>query len=281
MISVEIAVLFLELIVFLILFFWLGLIVRLWKMASKKATIREGLQLTVSPEVTVSIVIPAHNEERVINRCAKSLRMQTHKAIEIIFVLDRCSDQTLSILESHSKEDPRIQLIENNSCPDDWAGKCNAARLGSEVATGDWILFADADTKFDNDLVRCAVASAKSRGASLLSLLSSLTTKNTFEKLIQPVASTYLVRLYPVDRINRKEKPRPFANGQFLLFKREAYELIGGHYAVKDDLLEDIAFARAIHNAKRRVQVLFAEGMLQRTISNTPTVKKKVLHSIM
>ena len=167
MISVQIAVLLLGLIVFLVLCFWLGLIVRLWKMASTKATICEGLQLTVDPEITVSIVVPAHNEERVIDCCAKSLRMQTHQAIEIIFVLDRCSDQTLSILEAHAKEDSRIRIIENDSCPDNWAGKCNAARLGSEVATGDWILFADADTKFDADLVRCAVASAKKRGASL------------------------------------------------------------------------------------------------------------------
>ncbi len=244
------------------LIFWLGFFVRLLRMTKGKPTIREGLTLDIDASPLVSIIVPAHNEERVIDRCASALRVQSYKNIQIVFVLDRCTDETLNILQKHAAEDSRVTIIENHSCPDDWAGKCNAARLGSEFATGDWLLFTDADTKFDKELVRCAIASATKRGAALLSLLSSLTTENFFEKVVQPVASTFLVRLYPVDRVNRKENPRPFANGQFLLFKREAYESIGGHHAVHEALLEDIAFARAIHNDGNRVQILFADGML-------------------
>ena len=244
------------------LIFWLGFLVRLLRMTKGKPTIREGLSIDIDDSPLVSIIVPAHNEERVIDRCAEALRGQSYENIQIVFVLDRCTDETLHILQKHANEDERVTIIENDSCPDDWAGKCNAARLGSESATGEWLLFTDADTKFNKDLVRCAIASATKRGASLLSLLSSLTTENFFEKVVQPVASTFLVRLYPVDRVNRKENPRPFANGQFLLFKREAYESIGGHHAVHEALLEDIAFARAIHNDGNRVQILFADGML-------------------
>ncbi len=242
--------------------FWIGFVIRIVRMTKGKPTIREGLSLEVDGDSLVSLIIPAHNEERVIDRCAEALRNQSYQHLEIIFVLDRCTDSTFDILSRHANEDDRITIIENDSCPDDWAGKCNAARLGSESAHGDWLLFTDADTKFDQDLVRCAIASAVKRGASLLSLLSSLTTENFFEKIVQPVASTFLVRLYPVDRVNRKENPRPFANGQFLLFKRDAYESIRGHHAVHEALLEDIAFARAIHNDGNRVQILFADGML-------------------
>ncbi len=244
------------------LIFWLGFFVRLLRMTKDKPTIREGLSIDLDDFPLVSIIVPAHNEERVINRCAEALRAQSYENVQIIFVLDRCIDSTLDILTKHASEDERVTIIENDSCPDDWAGKCNAARLGSESAKGDWLLFSDADTKFDKDLVRCAIASATKRGASLLSLLSSLTTDNFFEKVVQPVASTFLIRLYPVDRVNRKENPRPFANGQFLLFKRDAYESIGGHHAVHEALLEDIAFAKAIHNNGNRVQILFADGML-------------------
>ena len=73
---------------------WLGIAYRLLAMARSKSTIREGLQLSVPEEVQVSIVVPAHNEERVIERCVSSLRNQTHKNIQIIFVLDRCTDGT-------------------------------------------------------------------------------------------------------------------------------------------------------------------------------------------
>lgn len=248
------------------LIFWIGLAYRLYEMSRDNPTIREGLSLSIdenNQEELVSIIVPAHNEERVIDRCCASLRTQTYQHLQIIFVLDRCTDQTKEILQKHVEEDPRVTYIENESCPDGWAGKCNAAKVGSQQAIGNWLLFTDADTKFDAELVRCSIASATKRGAALLSLLSSLTTTNGFEKIAQPVASTFLVRQYPVDKINREHNPKPFANGQFLLFQRDAYESIGGHDAVSEALLEDIAFARAIHVAGHRVQVLFADGMLR------------------
>jgi len=249
---------------------WLGVAFRLWQMTRTKPTIREGLLLPPPKDVLVSIVIPAHNEERVIDRCATSLRKQTHEQLQIIFVLDRCTDRTHEILKKHADEDDRISIIENDSCPDDWAGKCNAARIGAAKATGEWLLFTDADTLFDTELVRCAVASAIKRDASLLSILSTLTITKTFERIVQPIASTCLVRQYPVDRINRDHRSRPFANGQFLLFVRSVYEKIGGHVAVKDDLLEDIAFAKVIHREEgERVQVLFADGMLKCSMYST------------
>lgn len=250
--------------VFCSLALWIGLGIRLWQIKMTKPVIREGLLLPNPTDQSVSIVIPAHNEERVIDQCATSLRAQSHKDLQIIFVLDRCTDRTLEILQKHSKEDSRVCIIENDSCPDDWAGKCNAARLGALKATGDWLLFTDADTQFHKELVRCSIASAINRGASLLSLLSSLTITKNFERVVQPIASTFLVRQFPVDRVNRDERPRPFANGQFLLFSRKVYEDIDGHNAVKEHLLEDIAFAKHIvRSGSGKVQVLFADGMLK------------------
>ncbi len=260
--AIEITSYILGIIVFASLCLWLGIAYRLIMMLHSKCTIREGLHLPNPTGVPVSIIIPVHNEERVIDRCVTSIRNQSHETIQIIFVLDRCTDRTHEILQHHAKEDGRICLIENDYCPDDWTGKCNAARIGAEQATGDWLLFTDADTQFDTELVSSSLASAIKRNASLLSLISSLTITKTFERVVQPIAGTFLVRQFPVDRVNREKQSRPFANGQFLLFSRTPYESIGGHSAVKDDLLEDIAFARAIHKAGEKVQVLFADGLL-------------------
>jgi len=242
---------------------WLGVAHRLLLIARTKPTIREGLTLPVPDDVLVSIVVPAHNEERVINKCAHSLRNQSHSNIQMIFVLDRCTDRTLDILQEHAGDDDRITLIEIDDCPEDWAGKCNAGKIGAAKATGDWLLFTDADTEFDTQLVRCAVASATKRKASLLSILSSLTITKNYERIVQPIASTCLLRNFPVNRINSETRTRPFANGQFLLFSRSIYDSIGGHDAVKDDLLEDIAFARVVHKSGSKVQVLFADGLLK------------------
>jgi len=242
---------------------WIGVAYRLWLITRTNPTIREGLTLPDPADASVSVVIPAHNEERVVDKCALSLRNQSHRNIQIIFVLDRCTDRTLEILKRHADEDDRITIVENDSCPEGWTGKCNAAKIGAAKATGDWLLFTDADTQFDEELIRCAVASAINRDASLLSILSTLTITKNYERIVQPIASTCLVRQFPIDRINSEHKTRPFANGQFLLFSRSKYDDIGGHDAVKDHLLEDIAFAKVVHRSGGKIQVLFADGLLK------------------
>ena len=225
-------------------------------------SVREHLDEPIEEEL-VSIVVPAHNEERIIVRCAEALMSQRWSKLEIIFVADRCTDETVELLRRTVDGDERVRIIENNSCPDAWAGKCNAARLGAAGANGRYLVFMDADTIADPDLIRAAVTSARSRGTALLSLLTKLTMKAVYERRTQTAASMLLMTLYPPDRVNREDGPRPFANGQFMLFDRAWYEKIGGHEAVRDDLLEDIAFARCVDQHGGRVNLLSADGLLE------------------
>ncbi len=246
------------------LVFWVLFLMRMSRMLAGCPTVREGLHLP-RPQggfPTLSIVVPAHDEEAVIDGCARLLRAQEYDRLEIIFVLDRCTDGTARLLAAHAKADPRVILIENDSCPPDWAGKCHAAHLGALRATGEWILFTDADTRFDPGLCRAAMALASARGLVLLSLLSTLTYKHLFERVAQTAAVMSLMILYPIHRWNRAKPPRPFANGQFMLFRRDWYDRIGGHAAVKDALLEDIAAAKLVRHHGGRGGVAFADGML-------------------
>ena len=244
--------------------FWVLVAHRSRLVVVHRPTVREGLALPAPPGdwPTLSIVVPVHNEEHHIDECAARLREQVYDKLELVFVLDRCTDGTAQIIAGHAEADPRITLVENDLCPEDWAGKCYAAHLGAERATGDWLLFTDADTLFDPNLARASVAMAVARGLDLLSLLSTLTYEHLFEQIAQPVATFRLMCLYPIEKINRAERPRPFANGQFMLFRREAYERMGGHAAVKDALLEDIAAARLIQINGGRGAIAFADGML-------------------
>ncbi|MCA9286570.1 MAG: glycosyltransferase [Phycisphaerales bacterium] len=248
--------------------YWTIALVRIASTVWRMPRVRDGLD---APEPAdgwplVSVIVPAHNEERVIDACARALRAQDHPRLEIVFVLDRCTDRTAALLAPHAREDRRIVVIENTSCPDDWAGKCNAARVGAAAAKGDWLLFTDADTQFGSSLVRAAIGSAVRRRLGLLSLLGRLTTHRWFERIVQPVASMNLIRMYPIARANRPpghHRPsRPFANGQFMLFDRNVYAAVGGHEAVKDDLLEDIAFARLVHEAGYATGVEHAGDLL-------------------
>ncbi|MCH2162220.1 MAG: glycosyltransferase family 2 protein [Phycisphaerales bacterium] len=241
--------------------YWLAVMIRIRRVRRHTPYLRDGLDHSC-PSDLVSIVVPAHNEARVIERLARSVLDQQDVEIELIVVLDRCTDDTRARLEQAANGDPRLRIIEVDHCPDDWAGKCHAARTGSEAAKGQWLLFTDADVHFEPGVLRAAVALAAREEVDLLSAYTTLTARRWWEKVVQPVAAVTLMRQFPTDRVNDRSNPRSFANGQFMLFKAGTYRSIGGHASVKDDLLEDIAFARKIHAADGQVMVVAADGMI-------------------
>jgi glycosyltransferase involved in cell wall biosynthesis len=227
--------------------------------------VRDGLAVAAPrggwPQV--SIIVPVHNEERVIAACVASLLASDYPEFEVLVVLDRCSDRTRELLVPFVERDPRLRVIENAECPPDWAGKCNAARLGAEVARGRYLLFTDADVRFDPGLVRAAVGLLLRDRRGLLSLLPRVVAVAWYERIVQPIAAMMLVQMYPIGKVNREYRRRPFANGQFMLFDRSVYERIGGHAATKNDLLEDIAFARLVEASGARVALALAADMLE------------------
>jgi chlorobactene glucosyltransferase len=242
--------------------YWAVVLYRVARALPNVPKVEEGSRAATANGL-VSVVIPAHNEARTIEASVRGLRGQRGVELEAIYVLDRCTDDTRDRLVAAAEGDPRIRFIEKGSCPDDWAGKCHAAALGALSAKGRWLLFTDADCRFGPDLVRSMVAIAEERDAALCSSLGRLTYGRGFERRLQPVASMVLMRIFPLDKANRPERTWPFANGQFLLFRREDYERLGGHEAVRDDLLEDLAFAKRFHRAGLRTAVVDAAAMLE------------------
>jgi len=245
--------------------FYAFVLVRIAIELSRAPHVRDGLAVAPPRDgwPPVSIVVPAHNEERVIADCVSSLLASDYPALEVVVVLDRCSDRTRDLLVPFVERDPRLRIIENAVCPPDWAGKCNAARIGAEAAHGRYLLFTDADVRFDPALVRAAVGLLLRDGRGLLSLLPRAVAVRWYERIAQPIAVSTLLQMYPIDKVNREYRRRPFANGQFLLFERSIYERIGGHAATKTDLLEDIAFARLVDASGARVGLALAADMLE------------------
>ncbi len=216
----------------------------------------------------VCVLAPAHNEEEVIARLATSLLASDYPAdrLSFVFALDRCTDATRArldeaIVDARSPEEPgrapetqgearEPELIEIDECPDDWAGKVHALHTAvnrSEAARqAEVLLFADADTMFHPACLRAAVATLRERGLGLLSLYTTLTVERIWERRVQPAACFELVRQFPPLKANGVGRRRAFANGQFMMFTKAAYDAIGGHEAVKDELLEDVAFARLL-----------------------------------
>ena len=244
-------------------FWWITVAIRVARDLPRIPRIGQGLAFALPPgEPLVSVVIPAHNEEKHAPGCIESILRSTYTNIEVIVVLDRCTDATRANLQPIAARDARLKLIDNNFCPADWAGKCNAGRVGAELAKGTYVLFTDADVEFSPQLIRASMGMLNERGLQLLSLMSTPRIRHWFEAVVQPVAVMELMRMFPVAQVNRAQNPRYFANGQFMLFERAAYDKLGGHAAVKDDLLEDIAFSRRIKDSGGRGGLAVADGML-------------------
>jgi hypothetical protein len=115
---------------------WTLFALRAWKEWRRSPFVHEGLEGTPVPLPPLTVVIPAHNEERVAAACARSVLASDYPALELVFVLDRCTDGTRRELEPIAAADPRLVIVDNGSCPPDWAGKCNAARVGASRARG-------------------------------------------------------------------------------------------------------------------------------------------------
>lgn len=247
--------------------YWLVVKWRVHRDGRNRPGLCEGLEVQLPSWPSVSIVIPAHNEQEHAPDLLRSLLAQDYPGnLEIIFVLDRCTDGTRAALEAVSAPaggNRTIALIDNFECPAQWAGKCNAAHRGSGAAKGEVLLFTDADTTFDPRLVRASVALFVDRKLSLLSALPLVSVRHRFEAVVQPVCAMQLMKIYPIARVNSPDRPRPFANGQFMVFSRESYDAVGGHAAVHDDLLEDLAFARRmVHVLKRPAGLFVADDLL-------------------
>lgn len=215
----------------------------------------------------VCVIVPAHNEASVIAIVAQSLLSQDYANLRLVFALDRCTDETEAVLRKVAAGDERLEIVRIAHCPADWAGKVHAIVRGVSDSTGakdaEILLFVDADTSLRPAAISAAVNLLQARELSMLSLLCTLTSDRWFERVVQPMAGMELMRQFPLERANAPAaERRPFANGQFIMFTRAAYETVGGHPSVRHAILEDIELARKVHEAKLPAGLLLADGLV-------------------
>jgi chlorobactene glucosyltransferase len=194
---------------------------------------------------TVSIVIPARNEAAVIEACLDGALSQHLPGLEVLVVDDRSEDGTGEIVRRAAQKDVRLRLVEGQPLPEGWLGKPWALHQGAWAARGEWLLFVDADTRLRPGAVAGALEEARRRGAAVLSALTAQELPTVWEKIVQPAVFGAIAESMPVALVNNPALPQfAVANGQFLLARRDAYEGLGGHAAVRGEIAEDARFAR-------------------------------------
>ena len=207
----------------------------------------------------VSVIVPARNEEACLGECLRSLQEQTGIDYEVIIVNDNSTDRTGEIAQGYGG----MKVIDAPPLPPGWTGKCHAAHCGAQVATGEWLLFTDADTIHRHRSLRHAVQEAEDYAVDMLSYSPKQEVHGIWERALMPVIFAELRRQYPPHEVRRADSPIAAANGQYLLIRREAYDAIGGHEAVRDSLLEDVEIAKRLKQARRPIRFRYGRDALR------------------
>lgn len=212
----------------------------------------------------VSVIVPARNEARNLELCVRSVLASEFARLELLIVDDRSTDATPEIAAWLVRESNQARLISLQDSPRSWTGKPFALHSGVQQARGDWFLFLDADTTLSPQNLRSAMQYVQREKLDALSLFGGMRCETVCEEILQPLASIALCLMFRLPHVNSDQHPTvALANGQYLLVSRRAYERIGGHQSVKNQLMEDIAIAERLKSHGLRLRLANSVELLQ------------------
>ncbi len=212
-------------------------------------------------EPLVSVIIPARDEARIIERTVRAFLAQTYPNLEVIVVNDRSADGTGEILRTI--DDERLRVIDGDEPPSGWLGKPWALHQGSRIARGELLLFVDADVFYEPSAVRAAVAHKERRSPKLLSLLPYFEMRGFGENAAMPMLAMFCFTFMPTWISNRTRiAALAIGGGTGNLIVREVYAAIGGHEALKDSVVDDVALARLVRRSGGRTETVRADDLV-------------------
>jgi len=214
---------------------------------------RRGAQATGR----VSVLIPARNEAASIEAAVRSVAASRHPVHEIVVYDDLSTDATPAILERLSREMPQLRVVKGFGLPDGWIGKPHACHQLARHATGDVLVFIDADVSLTEEAVE-RIASLLDR-ADVATAVPRQRTETFAERLVMPLLHLTYTSWLPQVLVLASQDPRfVAANGQLMAMRRQTYDDLGGFGSVRHEIVDDVAFCR--HAKRSGKRVVFADG---------------------
>jgi glycosyltransferase involved in cell wall biosynthesis len=224
-----------------------------------------------TPELDLSIIIPARNEEQSLPACLASLISQSEQDFalglqwELILVNDDSIDRTREIAAEAAKH-PGIILLDapalDPSSRGGLTGKSNACWAGAQIAKGRNLLFTDADTVYEPGSLSRALREREKHKVALLSYSPRQIVTGLWQHAVMPLIFSELASVYPPKQVSDPARRLAAANGQFLLVEQEVYFSVGGHRAAGSSVLEDVALAQNIKRGPRAIRFRYAPDAL-------------------
>jgi chlorobactene glucosyltransferase len=204
------------------------------------------------------VLLPARNEEAVIERALESIQQQDYPAFEVVVLDDNSSDRTGALAGERARDDRRIRLLRGEELAHGWVGKAFACHQLAREAKGDLLLYVDADTVLAPGAVSGGVEELHRSSADLLTVIPRQRMDSFWEKVLIPLLHFSTFCYLPMPLVSRTRSPRlAMANGQYMLFRRDAYERIGGHESVRGAIVEDVWLARRVKAEGLRLAIRY------------------------
>src|SRR5438552_18865539 len=218
---------------------------------------RDGIMLP-----SLSIVVPARDEAASIGRALGSLLAQDYPDLEVIAVDDRSADGTSDVLREVAAREPRLTVLRVDDLPAGWLGKNHALWRGAQRASGQWLLFTDADVVFAPGALRRALAYAVDQGLDHLTLAPRLIAHGVYLRAFVAFFGYAFITLWGAYLANDPKSTRGVGIGAFNLVRRDAYDRIGTMRALSLRPDDDIRLGRRIRGFGFKQRVANGKEML-------------------
>jgi hypothetical protein len=214
----------------------------------------------------VSVIIAARNESECIEATVRHVLAQRGIALEIVAVDDRSTDGTGHILDRLADADQRVRVLHVDHLPDGWVGKCHALHVGETHARGEWVLLSDADIRLAPDVIARALGAANRERADHVCLMPRQRNASLLGK-----ASMLMLLMGMPDAFRKANRDRQGAAfGAFNLVRADALREIGGHAALRMEIVDDHQLGRLLYRGGKRTRGYFAGRDVDMDLARTP-----------
>ena len=243
---------------------------------------RKGRPGAVLPRI--SVLVPARDEAGVIGQTVRAILAQDYPGeIELIVLDDDSSDGTAQRARQAAPGDPRLQVIPGALLPPGWAGKNWACWQLAKHASGDWLVFTDADVRWEPGALSGVTSWIERSRADCLTVWPTQETLTWAERLVVPMMMFTIIAYLPELCVRYVPWPAfSAANGQFMAFRRAAYDQMGGHAAVQNSVVEDVGLAREVKRHRLRLVMCLGNGLIHgRMYQNWPQARQGFAKNIL
>jgi glycosyltransferase involved in cell wall biosynthesis len=218
--------------------------------------------LEFSGAPSVSVVVAARNEADAVARGVGSLLRMAYPRLEVIAVDDRSTDGTGAILAEMAAREPRLRVQRVERLPEGWLGKNRALAIGAAAASGEWLLFVDADVVLDHSAVGRAVGYAAARGLDHLTVLPEVIAHGLALRAFVAYIAFLLAGTSRPWRVRDPHRHDFIGIGAFNLVRRSAYVASGGHAAIRLRPDDDMRLAQRVKRVGGRSDVVLGRGLV-------------------